>query len=102
MSKRELIGKELKSKKKAFEEQETDILRQRDQGIQELEDLADRANYYLRDFAPDQALISQSLHGLERMKEAIFETAQHDRQQLEKKIGALEDRYYQEIRQLTD
>lgn len=102
MDQQEVLKIDYLSKKRKFEEKEDDILFQRDCGIRDLEEIADRTHYYLKDYVPDQEFIIQAVHKLDRMKEEIYEAAQHDRKQIEREIEELDDTYYRAIRTLSD
>lgn len=102
LDQQEAIKIDYLKKKRQFEEKEDDILFQRDQGIRDLEEIADRTHYYLKDYVPDQEFIIQAVHKLERLKDEVYEAAQHDRKQIEQEIEELDETYYREIRILSD
>ncbi|WP_375180613.1 hypothetical protein [Enterococcus rotai] len=90
------------NKKRQFEEKEDDILFQRDQGIHDVEEVADMTHYYLKDYVPDQEFIIQAVHKLDRLKEEVYEAAKHDRKQVEREIEELDETYYRALRTLSD
>ncbi|MCA5013713.1 MULTISPECIES: hypothetical protein [unclassified Enterococcus] len=102
MDQQERLKTEYLKKKRQFEEKEDDILFQRDQGIRDLEEVADMTHYYLKDYVPDQAFIIQAVHKLDRLKDEVYEAAQYDRKQIEREIEDLDETYYREIRILSD
>ncbi|EOH95818.1 hypothetical protein UAY_03244 [Enterococcus moraviensis ATCC BAA-383] len=102
MDQQEAIKIDYLKKKRQFEEKEEDILFQRDQGIRAVEEIADRTHYYLKDYVPDQEFIIQAVHKLDRLKEEVYEAAQQDRKQIERKVEELDDTYYRDIRTLSD
>ncbi|WP_429948307.1 hypothetical protein [Enterococcus sp. AZ101] len=102
MDQQEAIKIDYLKKKRQFEEKEDDILFQRDQGIRDLEEIADRTHCYLKDYVPDQEFIIQAVHKLERLKDEVYEAAQHDQKQIEQEIEELDETYYREIRILSD
>jgi hypothetical protein len=101
LEQQEALKTDYLKKKRQFEEKEDDILFQRDQGIREVEEVANMTHYYLKDYVPDQEFIIQAVHKLDRLKEEIYEAAQHDREQIEREIEALDETYYREIRTLS-
>lgn len=102
MDQREHLENEFRNKKREYEEQEEALLLKRDKGIQDLEEIAERAYYYLKDYVADPTFMTQTLHQLDGMKEAIWETAQQDKRQLSRKLEDLEDNYVREKRKLAD
>lgn len=102
MDKQELLEQEYLKEKRRFEEKEDKILFQRDNGVRDLEEVAGRTHYYLKDYVPDQDIITNTLHRLDRMKEEVYEAAQHDRKQIEREVEDLEDNYYREVHALSN
>lgn len=102
MDKQEALETEYLIKKRQFEAKEADILFRRDQGIHDLETVAEMTHDCLKDYVPDQAFITQAVHKLDRMKEELYEAAQQDRKLLEEEIEELDESYYRGIRTLFD
>lgn len=102
LDKQELLEQEYLKEKRRFEEKEDKILFQRDNGVRDLEEVASMTHYYLKDYVPDQDIITNTLHRLDRMKEEVYEAAQHDRKQIEREVEDLEDNYYREVRALSN
>ncbi|MBL1226566.1 hypothetical protein [Enterococcus sp. BWR-S5] len=102
MEKQELLESDFRLKKRNYEEKEEEILFERDKGIQDLEEIADRAQYYLKDYVAEQEVIAQALRNLEDMKEEVYEAAQHDRKKIEREVEELEDNYYRDLRKLSE
>lgn len=98
----EILEQEYLNQKKVFEDKEGTILFKRDQGLRDLEEIADKVHYYLKDNTTDQDLIFQALNGLDSLKEKILEAVQFDRKKLEKEWENIEEKYYRDRRQLTD
>ncbi|WP_420999812.1 hypothetical protein ACOJIU_09365 [Carnobacterium maltaromaticum] len=102
MDKQDKLDSEYRSKRREYEEQEDELLRQRDKGLAVLDEVADMSDYYLRDFVPDRGILMQGMHELEQMKEEVIEAAQVDRKQIDRKMEDLEQEYYKNIRNLSD
>ncbi|MEI5989806.1 hypothetical protein A5881_001299 [Enterococcus termitis] len=102
MDQEEALKIDYLNKKRQFEEQEDDILLQRDQGIHDVEEVLDMTHYYLKDYVPDQEFIIQAVHKLDRLKEEVYEAAKHDRKLVEQKIEELDESYYHALRTLSD
>lgn len=101
MEKEEQVRVTFQLKKNELEKEEESLLLQRDKGIQLLEELEERAHYYLKDYVPDTEYLSQGMNEVNRLKETVYEATNQDRKQLEKQMEELEEDYYQELRQLT-
>lgn len=102
MDKHALLEEEYLKEKRLFEEKEDNLILQRDEGIRDLEAIGNSAQYHLKDYVPDQSLITQALHNLDSMKEEVYEAAQHDRRQIERETETLEENYHRAIRKLSD
>lgn len=102
MDQQEVLKNDYLSKNRQFEEKEEALLFQRDHGLRDLEEIADRTHYYLKEYVPDQEFIRQAVHALDRMKEEIYAAAQHDRKQIRREIEKLDNTYYRAIRTLYD
>ena len=102
MDQSEVLKTDYLKKKRQFEEKEDDILFKRDQGIRDVEEIADMTHYYLKNYVPDQEFIIKAVHKLDRLKEEVYEAAQHDRKQVVRKIEDLDETYYRAVRTLSD
>ncbi|WP_086313595.1 hypothetical protein A5821_001118 [Enterococcus sp. 7F3_DIV0205] len=102
MDQQEVLKTDYLKKKRQLEENEEDILFQRDQGIRDVEEVADMTHYYLKDYVLDQGFIIQAVHKLDRLKEEVYEAAQHDRKKIEREIEELDETYYHAVRTLYD
>ena len=85
MEKLENVEKEYRLKRRIYEEQEIELIRQRNKGLATLEEVQDRSRYYLKDFVPDSNMLTRGLHQIEQMKEEVLEIARDDRQKLARK-----------------
>ena len=102
MEKLENVEKEYRLKSRTYEEQENDLIRQRNKGIATLEEVQDRSRYYLKDFVSDSAMLTRGLHQIEQMKEEVLEIARVDRQKLARKIEKLDENYYSQLKKLIE
>lgn len=101
MDKQDTLDQEYRLKRRAYEEEEDDLLLQRDKGLFLLEEVGDKLNYYYKDSAQDYDIIRDGLHGLYELKEELEETTKIERKQLERKMDDLEDTYYRQLRELS-
>ena len=102
MEKLENVEKEYRFKRRIYEEQENDLIRQRNKGIATLEEVQDRSRYYLKDFVPESDMLTRGLHQIEQMKEEVLEIASVDRQKLARKIEKLDESYYSQMKKLIE
>lgn len=102
MDKHDKLTSEYRSKRLEYEEQDDELLRQRDKGLAVLDEVAEMSDYYLRDFVPDGDLLRQGMHELDGMREEVLEATQIDRKQLDRKMEDLEQDYYKNVRNLSD
>ena len=102
MEELENVEKEYRLKSRIYEEQENDLIRQRNKGIATLEEVQDRSRYYLKDFVPDSDMLTRGLHQIEQMKEEVLEIARVDRQKLARKIEKLDESYYSQVKKLIE
>ena len=102
MEKLENVEKEYRLKRRNYEEQENDLIRQRNKGIATLEEVQDRSRYYLKDFVTDSDMLTRGLHQIEQMKEEVLEIARVDRQNLVRKIEKLDENYYSQVKKLIE
>ena len=89
MEKLENVEKEYRLNRRIYEEQDNDLIHQRNKGISTLEEVQDRSRYYLKDFVPDGGMLTRGLHQIELMKEEVLEITRVDRQKLAIKIERL-------------
>ena len=102
MEKLENVEKEYRLKRRIYEEQENDLIRQRNKGIATLEEVQDRSRYYLKDFVPDSGMLTRGLHQIEQMKEEVLEIVRVDRQKLAREIEKLEENYSSQVKKLIE
>lgn len=102
LNKQKQVEESYFQKKRAYEEQEAELLQQRKKGIRDLEEIGESAHYYLNDFAPDMELINEGLRQLDYLKEEVFESAKMQQKQLQQKMDDLEEAYFKEIRSLSE
>ena len=102
MEKLENIEQEYRLKRRIYEEQENDLIRQRNKGIATLEEVQDRSRYYLKDFVPDSDMLTRGLNQIEQMKEEVLENSRVDRQVLARKIEKLDENYSSQVKRLIE
>lgn len=102
MEKSENVEKEYRLKRRNYEEQEEDLICQRNKGIATLEEVQDRSRYYLKDFVPESDMLTHGLHQIEQMKEEVLEKARVDRQKLARKLEELDENYYSQMKKLFE
>ncbi|WP_172372179.1 hypothetical protein [Sporosarcina jiandibaonis] len=98
----EYVEEEYRLKRRIYEEQENDLLRKRNKGIETLEEVQDRSRYYLKDFVPEGDILTRGLHQIEQMKKEILEMARADRQNLARKLEKLDEDYHSQMRKLIE
>lgn len=98
MDKQTTIEMEYRSKRKSYEEQEEELRRQKNKGIAILEEVQDRSNYYLRDYVPDQDILTQGLRKLDYMKEKVLENGKLEQKKLAIKMDELDRDYRIQLR----
>lgn len=97
--KEDSLREEYQRQKRALEEQEETLLRQRDRGLSELDDMVDKARYYFGDFADDYEL-QKGIMAVSTIKEELMDTVQQERRSLERQLEETEEKYYRGLRQL--
>jgi hypothetical protein len=102
MEKLENVEKEYRLKRRIYEEQENDLIHQRNKCIATLEEFQDRSRYYLKDFVPESDMLTRGLHQIEQMKEEVLEIVRVDRQKLVRKIDKLDENYYSQVKKLIE
>ena len=102
MEKLENVEKEYRLKRRIYEEQENDLIRQSNKGIETLEEVQDRSRYYLKDFVPDSDMLTRGFQQIERMKNEILELARADRQGLARKLEKLDENYNSQMKKLIE
>jgi hypothetical protein len=100
LEKLENVEEEYRLKRRVYEEQENDLIRQRNKGIETLEEVQDRSHYYLKDFVPDGDILTRGLQQIEQMKQEILEMARADRQNLARKLEKLDEDYHSQMKKL--
>ncbi|QUW23003.1 hypothetical protein JSQ81_05380 [Sporosarcina sp. Marseille-Q4063] len=102
MEKTEDVEKEYHLKRRSYEEQENDLIRQRNKGIETLEEVQDRSRHYLKDFVSDSDILTRGFRQIEQMKREILEMARADRQNLARKLEKLDEDFYSEMKKLSE
>ena len=102
MEKLENVEEEYRLNRKIYEEQENDLIRKRNKGIETLEEVQDRSRYYLKDFVPDGDMLIRGFQEIEQMKREILEMARADRQSLARKLEELDENYYSQMKKLFE
>lgn len=89
-------------KRKKYEDEEADLLRQRNQKIAIIEEVQERSHFYLKGYVPDQTFLINSSIRLEHEKENVIETAKVNQRNLIEKVEALDKTYSNQLRQLNE
>ena len=102
MEKLENVGEEYRLKRRIYEEQENDLIHQRNKGLETLEEVQDRSRYYLKDFVSDSDMLTRGFQQIEQMKREILEMARADRQNLARKLEELDENYNSQMKKLME
>mgnify|MGYP001792277321 CR=1 FL=1 len=102
MEKLENVEKDYRLKSRIYEEQENDLIHQRNKGLETLEEVQDRSRYYLKDFVSDSDMLTRGFQQIEQMKREILEMARADRQNLARKLEELDENYNRQMKKLME
>lgn len=102
MDKQEALENEYRSQRKVYEEQEDELLKQRDKAVSVIDEVQARSHYYLKDIVPDTDMLLPGVRKIERMKEEIVESTRMSLKELSRKREKVDENYYSELQKLTE
>jgi len=102
LSIQEVLEKEYRYKRSSYEEQEVELMKQRDKALSIIEEVRERSLYYLKDVIFDKDLLLKGHRHAEQMKENIIELTNENRNEITRKIEKLDIEYYSKLRSLDE
>ncbi|MBP1041991.1 hypothetical protein I6N95_13300 [Vagococcus sp. BWB3-3] len=86
----ELEEEALLREKRLVMESEDEVFRQKKQSLSYLDELADKANYYLREFFEDPSDLHQTFQMIEATKDEVLSACQQEQFELDRRIEVID------------
>src|SRR5699024_3128254 len=102
LDKLEILEKEYRSKRRVYEEQEEELLKQRDKATSIIDEVQDRSHYYLKDLVPEHDILMRGFRQTEKMREDLIDSTKEELKKLSRKIERLDENYYSKLRKLNE